>query len=232
MTPEKEALAFALHDVGAVLDKTADHPQNPGYGGFRLKLHETQPDAPLSPYFLMLRTPENKNGPLTPEVVDQIGAMLYSMACEEELEYDHVVGVPRAGDPFADAFAKAALQQDGREVPVLRMGKVEGDNGRKVEGVQGSFVIGDWVLLLDDLITKAHSKFEAIQEAQKAGLIVSDVMVLVDREQGGVAGVQQEFPGTSVHVVFTITDLLTLYLRHGRIDQQIYNQIVYYLENN
>jgi orotate phosphoribosyltransferase len=86
----------------------------------------------------MLRTPENKGGPLTPEVVDQIGAMFYEMACAAELEYDCVVGIPRAGDPFADAFAKAAAE-DGREVTVLRMGKVEDESGRKVSGVEGEF---------------------------------------------------------------------------------------------
>jgi|TARA_B100001971_G_scaffold7657_1_gene6287 orotate phosphoribosyltransferase len=88
------------------------------------------------------------------------------------------------------------------------------------------------VLILDDLITQAHSKFEAIYEAQKAGLIAADVIVLVDREQGGVAGVEEEFSGTSVHIAFKITDLFALYFEIGRMSQQVYDECVEYVQSN
>lgn len=201
-------LALALYDIGAFLDRTAIRPNNPDGKGFRLKLHERNLQAPLSPYFLNLRVPEN-GGPLTQEIVDEIGRMFYGFARMDTLRFDHVVGIPRAGEPFAVAFSRAP--SSGAPIPLLRMGKEGGASGRRVKGVFGEFSAGDSVLILDDLITQADTKVEAIREAQNVGLIPENLIVLVDREQGGVAELRRECPHTVVHVMLTVTQLLQIY---------------------
>lgn len=83
------------------------------------------------------------------------------------------------------------------------------------------------VLLIDDLITKADSKLEAIRVLESHGLVVKDVMVLVDREQGGVQ--QLEAAGYRVHVAFKLSTLLKYYLESGRMSQETYHEIMEYL---
>ena len=51
--------------------------------------------------------------------------------------------------------------------------------------IEGTFAAGETVVVLDDLITTGASKLEAIEPLLAAGLKVTDVVVLVDREQGG-----------------------------------------------
>src|SRR3989344_4810594 len=94
-------LAIALLDDGAVLTAASCHPlvverkgQNGKERGFKLKLHEKNPLAPLSPFYLNLRTPDNpKPGPLTPEVVDLGAYCMLLLARRRKLEYDVVIPV-------------------------------------------------------------------------------------------------------------------------------------------
>jgi len=40
-------------------------------------------------------------------------------------------------------------------------------------------------VVIDDIITDGASKLEAIESLEAAGLVVEDLVVLIDREQGG-----------------------------------------------
>jgi uridine monophosphate synthetase len=203
MDLERRQLAALLFSLGAI--KFASKP-----GEFRLKLHETQPDAPLSPIYLMLRTdahPTNP-GPLTPEAMRMIaGLMLFKMTT---LSFDHYVAIPEAGEPFADGlerlFASSPLAPTR-----LRLFKeqLEGGKRRISDRVEGQFQPGDKVLLIDDLITQADSKLEAIAALEAQGLVVEFVLVLVDRGQGGKEQLKQR--GYELISVFALEELLTYY---------------------
>lgn len=173
-----------LHTCGAVKIDTK--------GGFRLKLHEKHPDAPLSPIFLNIRTPDNpKPGPLTDEAVEQLGSMLWQYAKTLNLEFNAVCGLPNAGTPLAEAFHRAAFN-DGHYCAIIKLGKEQTVAGRRISGIldDGGAAPGDRVLVLDDLITAGDSKYEGIAELQKGGFKVFDVLVIVDREEGGSAELQ------------------------------------------
>lgn len=215
-----EYLGLAMFELGAV-----------EFGEFRLKLHETNPDAPLSPIFFNLRTSDNpKPGKLTPEFVQAAGQHLYELAKSRGLEFDLVAGVPRAGDPFAQAFVEAAVA-GGMTVQLRRYQKEEAGGSRRIGKLeQFGRDSGKRMLLIDDLITQAGSKVEAIEEAYVAGVEVDHVLVLLDREQGGAK--QLEERGYQVHSLFTVSELLRLYLERGRISQQQFDQVTTYLRNN
>lgn len=223
-------LALALCDIGAFLDKTTIRPNNPDGKGFRLKLHETQPDAPFSPYFLNFRTPDNpKPGPLTPEIIQQAAKIMYGLARQRQLKYDRVAGVPNAGDPFAAAFS--ITPASGKPIPLLRLGKQERPGGRKVVGViDGEWNPGDTVLLIDDLITQADSKLEAIHALSYSRLSVDDVLVLVDREQGGPEQLKANL--VNLHAVFTTSELLDLYVSAGRMSSALRDEIKAHMAAN
>lgn len=222
MNAEQRALGLALYDIGCVLDRK----RSPDGRGFRLKLHERQPDAPLSPFYLNLRTPDNpKPGPLTPALVTEVGWLMWDTARRQELRYSHITGVPRAGDPFAKSVA------DFSKGEWLRLNKEEGGGKRTVGAViEGEFGPDDVVLLVDDLITKADSKLEAIAALTVAGLRVTDVIVIVDREQGGPTELNAR--GYALHALFTITELLDLYVAEGRLTTPERDEIAAYLREN
>lgn len=222
MNTEQRALGLALYDIGCVLDRK----RSPDGKGFRLKLHEKNPDAPLSPFYLNLRTPDNpKPGPLTPELVRESAQHLWALATEQRAHDVHcVAGVPRAGDPFARALSERV------GIPLLTLRKEESGARRAVAGIAGSVTPGHKALLLDDLVTKADSKLEAIGVLEGAGLAVRAVLVLVDREQGGAAELNAR--GYALHALFTITALLDLYVTEGRMTDAERADIVTYLREN
>lgn len=201
------------------------------FGAFRLKLHENTPDAPLSPIFLNLRTADNpKPGPLTRELVDEIGAHLYKLAVDHALTFTHVAGVPRAGDPFAETLSTTA-ERVGKFVQILHLNKEETGSGRRVgTQISGDYKAGDKVLLVDDLITKAESKLEAIAALEQAGLKVVGVVVLVDREQGGAKQLREA--GYKLLAVFTLSELLDYYVDIGAISGTKREEVKTYLAEN
>src|SRR4051812_19359504 len=90
-TMSQQSLALQLFDAGAIL-----------LGGpYRLK------NGSDSPYYLNFRTPENsKPGPLTPEIIWQIGHEMCSAAFN--LPHEIVAGIPNASTPLAEAFKQAS----------------------------------------------------------------------------------------------------------------------------
>lgn len=212
----KQQVALELINCGAVQ-----------FGSFKLKLHEENPDAPLSPIYLNLRTPDNpKPGPLTPNIVGMITVLMASLI--DHLKFDLVCGVPNAGDPYANTLY--ALIQD-LLTGIVRLGKSEQDGKRAVTHI----LPGDWqpdqtVLLVDDLITQAHSKLEAIEVLKGAGLIVRDLVVLVDREQGGVADLEAR--GYATHSAFKLTELVNFYASEGLITRDFQKHVLAYLAGN
>lgn len=222
LSGQPRELALALFDAGAFLDKR----RSPEGKGFRLKLHEKDPNAPLSPFYLNLRTADNpKPGPLTAELVGRIGSAMYLLVEEKGVPYHAIAGIPRAGEPFANAFL-AAIQ--GEPVPLHRFEKVEEGGMRRIGALTPPPLRkGNRLLLIDDLVTGADTKLEAVGSAQEAGFVVHNIAVLLDRQQGGSADLLQR--GIHVWAAFTIGDLLWTYVEEQRIAHADYVECANYL---
>lgn len=204
LTEPQEALALSLFDIGAIK-----------FGAFRLKLHETNPEAPLSPYYVDLRVL-----PRYPEVLRQV-AKVYAELAKRARSFDACLGIPDAANPLATAFA---LETGTPQIYLRKEEKVG-------YGLTGSFMTpyqeGEVVLLIDDLVTRADSKLEAIKILEDVGLIVSDVVVLVDREQGGTQQLSES--GYNLHSAFRFSQLLEFYQRTGKIESNKYQEIQNYI---
>ncbi|NOQ68469.1 hypothetical protein GQ568_03440 [Patescibacteria group bacterium] len=210
---DKKALALALFNVGAIQ-----------FGQFKLKMHEQYPDAPRSPIYLNLRIPPK--GVLTNDLIAEIGEQLYDIAISENLCYQRIVGLPKAGDPLAEAFMDAS---DGVLYPeeLLYLEKEETETRRRIlSGIKGEFQDGEFALVIDDLITKADTKIEGVDAIRINGLLVTDCIVLVDREQGGREQLIER--DVKLHSVFTLTDLLNIYVENGCIDNKMQQDVAEY----
>lgn len=96
----------------------------------------------------------------------------------EGLDYDRIAGIPAAGLPLATA----ASLRTGRPMVWPRMPVKEHGTGNRVEG---DCKPGERLLLLDDLITTGASKLEAAGILRGEGLVVEDLVVLIERGRQG-----------------------------------------------
>lgn len=116
------------------------------------------------------------------------------------LSFDYVCGVPYTALPFATALSLA------HQIPMVIRRKERKAYGRK-RSVEGAFRAGARCLVLEDLVTSGSSVEETIADLQAEGLRVTDVAVLLDREEGGRA--RLEASGYTLHALFTLSQLFT-----------------------
>ncbi len=132
------------------------------------------------------------------------------------LRFDRIAAIPYGGLPIGQAVSLAAGQ------PLVYVRREVKDYGTR-KPIEGTFAAGETVVVLDDLITTGSSKLEAIEPLVSAGLKVTDVVVLVDREQGGKKELADK--GLKLHSVMTVSDLLDALARHGRISDQVRSDV-------
>lgn len=115
------------------------------------------------------------------------------------LRYDRIAAIPYAGLPIGTAVA----METGK--PLIYPRREVKDYGTK-KAVEGAFNPGETAVLLDDLITQGGSKLEALEPLLAQGLAVHDVVVLIDREQGGAEDLAAH--GYRLHAVMTLRQLV------------------------
>ena len=138
------------------------------------------------------------------------------------LQFDRIAAIPYGGLPIGVALA---LELE-RSLIYLRQEVKEHGTQRQIEG---AFKNGETVLLVDDLITHGDSKLEAIESLAAAGLTVRDVLVLIDREQGGAQDLA--IAGYRLHAVLQLTGMLNALQVYGCIATAQYVDVLRYLES-
>jgi len=173
MTRTKEELVARLYGMGAI---QFSEP------GFEFKIHERFPKAPKSPMKIDLRNPPK--GLLEEEDIEYLGEILWQTACENNLSYDAVVGLPRAGEPLAEAFIKAA-KADDYFISLLHLQEKEVKGKRTIlPGSISSEFRRKIILVIDDVAANGLTKIEAVKALLSMGLTVNTCLILVDREEG------------------------------------------------
>ncbi|HEX8996880.1 MAG TPA: hypothetical protein VF812_12700 [Ktedonobacterales bacterium] len=202
LTPKVRAFADGLLTSGAVK-----------FGAFRLKLHETQPDAPLSPMYVDLRVLRS-----FPDALDAAVAALQELIETRGLVFTRYADVPMAATPMVAVLSHLT------RIPMItpRETKTHGAGG----SINGYFKPGETVLVIDDVVTHADSKIEAIRTLEANGLVVHDVAVLVDREQGGPEAIAAA--GYRLNAAVTISDLLAYWRETGGISPEDYQRVTDY----
>ena len=143
-----------------------------------------------------------------PKLLAQIGEAYLPLL--SNLTFDRLAGLPYAAIPIATAVS---LQGD---YPMIYPRKEVKTYGTKAE-IEGEFHAGEIALVIDDLATTGGSKFEAIEKLTAVGLVVKDIVVLVDRQSGAKESLEQA--GYSMHAVLTITQLLDYWDETGNVEK-------------
>jgi len=183
-------------------------------GEFVLKLHETHPEAPLSPIYFNLRN-------LPEEVLHQMALAMADIP--DKITPTFCVGIPQAGEPIGLAYAAAT------GIPHIQiLEKVETPEGRKIVASSDHQNIKGPVRIIDDLVTQGHTKIETVTAIRDMGIEIADLTVLIDREQGARADLAAV--GIELRAVFTMKQLLSYFLRVGHISPDRYAQVMAYID--
>lgn len=126
------------------------------------------------------------------------------------LHFSRIAGLPYAAIPIATAISLAG------DYPMIYPRKEVKTYGTKAE-IEGEYHAGETVVVIDDLATTGGSKFEAIEKLTGVGLVVRDVVVLVDRQSGAKESLAQA--GYAMHAVLIISQLLEYWEEHGKVEK-------------
>ncbi|MCL5784647.1 MAG: hypothetical protein M1142_04835 [Patescibacteria group bacterium] len=210
---QKEDGSYYLEE-GSRPTSPIDFAKDPGE--FALKVHEVKIEAPLSPIYINLRN-------LPEEVLTKIAQVLSEVKLETP--QDFCTGVPKAALVIAQKFSEVS------KMPFMDVFEKIGQNtDRKIvikEGVTPK--PNTKLLVIDDVIAHGKSKLEALEAAKTVGFY-ANMLVLIDREQGGVEQVEKE--GCKVYAAMKLTDILDYYMGKNMITKEQYEKSIDYLSKS
>ena len=133
------------------------------------------------------------------------------------LTFDRIAGLPYAALPIATAISL----QMGR--PMIYPRKEAKEYGTKAD-IEGEHSAGERIVMIDDVITTGGAKLEALEKLRGAGLVVEDLVVLVDRHSEGLEAL--EAAGLRLHAVAKMPDLLPIWQAQGKLTAEQVAQVL------
>jgi orotate phosphoribosyltransferase len=156
-----------------------------------------------------------------PKIMKQV-AKIYSRLLED-VKYDRLGGIPYAGLPITEAIS---LEREEpwvfyrKEAKSYGLGKI----------VEGEFEAGETVVIIDDLVSKGDSKFDAVAPFESAGFKIKDFVVLMNYGFGAEKILADK--GYTLHYAFTMHDVIDVLLAETRINQDVYDSVVTFIGEN
>lgn len=181
--PSAESQSIVARELSALLHRIGVVR----FGDFTLK------DGRHSPFYLDMRVLISH-----PAALARVARAMLQRA--EAIAYDRLAGLPYAGLPIAVAMSLIA------ERPMIYVRKEAKDYGTK-KLIEGEYAAGERALMIDDVVTSGGAKLDAVAPFRDAGLRVEDVLVIVDRSDGGAQALADA--GLRLHSVLDVRTLLS-----------------------
>ena len=139
-----------------------------------------------------------------------VGKLMHELLRKEEaargVKIDALGGLTLGADPISLSTAMtSSLAGDATPLRCYVVRKEAKGHGRG-RRIEGNFTPGDTVVVVDDVITTGDSTLKAIAAVEEEGAKVGFVLVLVDREEGGRANIENK--GYPVAALFRRSELV------------------------
>jgi orotate phosphoribosyltransferase len=171
-----------------------------------------------SPYYIDLR--QTISDPATMDLIAESLARIIDNEVGRD-KFDKIMGVPTAGVPFT------ALVCQKLSKPMLYYRKEKKEHGVRKK-IEGKMDANDRILMIDDLITTGKSVVQAAEGAREQGGQVTELVVLLDREQGG-----REFllsNNIRPHVLFNVSEAFKWLNEVKLLSDDLYQVITDYIQ--
>lgn len=178
------------------------------FGAYKLK------SGIISPYYIDIRKLVS-----FPGLMKKVTAVYWSIV--KKLKFNRLAGVPYAALPTASIMSVLY------NVPMVYTRKEKQTHGI-TKLVQGEYKKGEKVIVIDDIITTGASKLMVIKPLKESGLKVKDIVLLVDRENGGKKIIEKE--GYKLHTVYLMSDMIKFLLAKEKITKNTYNKCINFME--
>lgn len=189
-------------------------------GGVQFGEFDLGPTAGRSPIYINPRVLISE-----PSVLREIARLIHQEIQADQVRrrprlasFSAVAGVPMGGLHLATAYSLAS------DNPLIYI-RPDGERAT----IEGRVVPGQTILVIDDLMTGGTSILKTAATLEEAGLEVRDAIVLIDREQGGVAKLVER--GYRVMTILGLRTMLTYYHESDLIDDAQYQRVMDYLND-
>ena len=162
-----------------------------------------------SPYYFDLKRTTLSD----PKALELASVLLLDRINALGVHIDAIGGLTSGADPLIVATSLMALKS-GQILPGFFVRDEQKLHGTE-ELIAGIVTEGMNVVILDDVITRGKSVLKAIEPVEKIGAHVVHVLILVDREEGGIEFLASK--GHKAEPIFTYTELIA----GGAVPRQI-----------
>ncbi|TDL99997.1 MAG: orotidine 5'-phosphate decarboxylase [Flavobacteriaceae bacterium] len=168
-----------------------------------------------SPFYIDLRSLAS-----SPQLLKTLSNNLLNLI--DHVPFDLICGVPYAALPMGTTMSLES------GLPLIIKRKENKGYGTK-KMLEGIFEKGQNCLLVEDVITSGKSLIETIEEVEREGLVITDIVVVLDREQGGKELLKSK--GYNVHTLFTINEVIDTLHKYNKLEDGQVEKIKAFLQS-
>lgn len=158
-----------------------------------------------------------------PKLMDFLATVIQKYLSDNKISSKTICGVPYTALPIATAIS---VKYD---IPMLIRRKDVKTYGTK-KLIEGVYEKGDKCVIIEDVVTSGSSILETINDLKSVGIVVTDVITVVDRQQGGKDNLKKL--GYTLHSLFTLSGVMDILFEANKIKEDTRDDVRKYLVNN
>lgn len=156
-----------------------------------------------------------------PLLLKAISEAMWRKICH--IDFELLCGVPYTAVPIATALSL------NHNIPMV-MRRKEAKQYATKKIIEGKYRTGQRCVVVEDTITSGSSIIETVQPLKYEGIVVKDVVVIIDREQGGRENLEER--GIKLHPVITLNEILLTLSAADKIDLALVKEVQTFIHHH